>query len=297
MVKFFVSLLIALGCLLGLSAVGVALFFATTPRPTDLKECLTTKMFEVRLCPKEPGYVRLRDISVHARNAVIVSEDSAFYSHKGFDWDELKKSVEENVKEGAYARGGSTITQQLAKNVYLTPEKSILRKVREAMITVQIEKTLTKDEILEKYLNVVEFGENLYGISRASRFYFQKSPSELTPAEGAFLAFLLPNPKKYSQSFRQKKLTRFAGRQVRVIVERLHRFKKIDDETLASALAQVESMFGPMPDANAVDPFLSGELDGQEEIETGDSPSPELEADPENENAPSDDEAPQETVF
>lgn len=266
MFKFVVSWMIAVGCFFGLVVVGIALFLATTPRPTDLKEgCFTTKMFQVHLCPKDPTYVRLKNISVHARNAIIVSEDGAFYAHKGFDWDELKSSFDKNLETGEYARGGSTITQQLAKNVYLSPEKSILRKVREAMITVQIENLLTKDEILEKYLNVVEFGDNLYGIGKASQYYFKKPASSLTPAEGAFLAFLLPSPKKYSQSFRAKKLTGFAGKQVRVIVERLYKFKKIDEETHASALVQLDNMFGPASDYNSVDPSLEQDLGTDED--------------------------------
>ncbi len=244
MFKFLGSLAIAVGCFFALILVAAGLFLATTPRPTNLKGCLTTEWHHVHLCAKDPNYVRLRDISQNARNAAIVSEDGAFYSHHGFDWDELHKSIDKNMAEKTYARGGSTITQQLAKNVYLSGEKSVFRKIKEAMITVQIEKLLTKDEILEKYLNVVEYGDKLYGIKPATNFYFHKSPAELTPAEGAFLAFLLPNPKKYSQSFRQKQLTKFAGRQVRSIVDRLFSFKKINETAHESALAQVDSMFG-----------------------------------------------------
>ncbi len=259
--KFLSYFFIAIGCVVGLVLTAAALFLATTPRPTNLKGCLTTEMYHVRLCPKDASYTRLRDISPHVRNAVIVSEDGAFYSHHGFDWDELQKSIDKNMEEGAFARGGSTLTQQLAKNVYLTPEKSLIRKVKEAMITVQIEKLLTKDEILEKYLNVVEFGDKVYGVNAAAQLYFQKGPSQLTPAEGAFLAFLLPNPKKYSQSFRQKKLTKFAGRQVRIIVDRLHKFKRIGDSEHVSALAQVDRMFGPDSDDASVDEPYGADLD------------------------------------
>ncbi len=259
--KFLSYFLIAVGCVIGLILTAAALFLATTPRPTDLKGCLTTAMYHVRLCPKDPSYVKLRDISPNVRNAVIVSEDGAFYSHHGFDWDELHKSFDKNMEEGAFARGGSTITQQLAKNVYLSPSKSLIRKVKEAMITVQIEKLLTKDEILEKYLNVVEFGDKVYGVKAASQLYFQKSPAQLTPAEGAFLAFLLPNPKKYSQSFRQKKLTKFAGHQVRIIVDRLYRFKRIGDDEHISASAQVDRMFGPDSTDASVDEPYDADLD------------------------------------
>ncbi len=244
MAKFLWSSAIALGCLAGLVLIAGLLVLASVPRPTNIKECLTTEMYKVRLCPKDANYVKLSQISKVARNAVIVSEDGSFYQHNGFDWHELQKSIEKDLDTGEFARGGSTITQQLAKNVYLSPEKSIFRKIKEAMITVELEKTLTKDEILEKYLNVVEFGKDLYGIKRASQLYFKKSPAELTAAEGAFLAFLLPNPKKYSQSFHQKKLTKFAGRQVRVIVDRLFSFKMIDEAEHASALAEITQLFG-----------------------------------------------------
>lgn len=254
MLKFLWTTLIAIGCLVGLVFVAGALFLATTPRPTNIRGCLTTEMYHVHLCPKDASYVKLRDISPFTRSAVIVSEDGAFYSHHGFDWDELHKSFQKDLDEGEFARGGSTITQQLAKNVYLSNEKSLLRKVKEAMITVQLEKLLSKDEILEKYLNVVEFGDHLYGVGPASQFYFKKSAAALTPAEGAFLAFLLPNPKKYSQSFRQKKLTKFAGQQVRVIVNRLYSFKKIGDGDHALALAEVDSMFGPEIQGQAMEP-------------------------------------------
>lgn len=181
------------------------------------------------------------------RNAVIASEDTTFYQHKGIDFYELQKSFEKNIKEGKFARGGSTITQQLAKNLYLSSEKSILRKLREAVITVQLEETLTKEEILEKYLNVVEFGENVYGVKEASKLYFGKSPSDLTAVDSAFLAFLLPNPKKYSVSFRKKQLTPFARIQIKKILGKLHGFKKLSADEYAAAISQVDSMWSPAP--------------------------------------------------
>jgi monofunctional glycosyltransferase len=256
MFRFLINIAIAVACAVLVVGICIGLFLASTPRPTDIKGCLTTKMYQVRLCPTEKGYVKLKDVSVHARNAIIVSEDGAFYSHQGFDWFELKNSMEKNMEKGEYARGGSTITQQLAKNVYLSPEKSVLRKAREAFITIQLEKMLTKDEILEKYLNVVEFGENLYGIGKASQYYFKKAPSQLSPAEGAFLAFLLPSPKKYSVSFRKKELTKFAAKQISEIVNRLHRFKKIDDYQHETGLAEVQYLFGAPPPDPALEQAL-----------------------------------------
>jgi monofunctional biosynthetic peptidoglycan transglycosylase len=250
--------MVAIGSLLGLILAVAGWFLLTTPRPTDIKSCLVTKLYHVSLCPKGESYVPIRDISIHARNAVIVSEDGTFYSHHGFDWDELKNSFDKNMAKGSYARGGSTITQQLAKNVYLSSDKSLLRKVREALITLQLENILKKDEILEKYLNVVEFGPELYGIGPASQYYFSKPANLLSPAEGAFLAFLLPNPKKYSVSFRKKQLTHFAYRQISEIVDRLYRYKKLSDDEHSQALAQIPRLFG----VPAVDPSLEQALDG-----------------------------------
>lgn len=271
MLKFTTSLGVALISLFGLFATLLGLFLISIPRPTDIRSCLTTEMHKVRLCPEDAGYVRLKEISPHLKNAVIVSEDSSFYSHNGLDFHELKESFQTNWERGRWARGGSTITQQLAKNVYLSADKSILRKIKEAIISVQIEKELSKDEILEKYLNIVEFGPDVFGIKKASRHYFNKSPAGLTPAEGAFLAFLLPSPKKYSVSFRKKKLTPFARGQTRKIVTRLHRYKRISTDEYHQALLDLDILFG-----GSLEPLPSSEVPAavtEEEGETIYSPS------------------------
>jgi monofunctional biosynthetic peptidoglycan transglycosylase len=242
--KFLAFSTIAFVCVIGLIVSVVAYVLLSTPRPTNIRGCFTTEMFQVNLCPKGPNYVRSKDISTNIKNAVIVSEDGNFYGHQGIDWFEMRESFNTNWERGSFARGGSTITQQLAKNLYLSSEKSLLRKVREAIIALQIETILSKDEILEKYLNVVEFGPNLYGIGPASRFYFGKSASQLTAAESAFLAFLLPNPKKYSVSFRKKLLTPFARGRLKEIVSRLGRYHKISGDDLTTALYQVDHFYG-----------------------------------------------------
>lgn len=247
MLKMFLNLMIAIACTLGFVLIVVTWFLITTPRPTNVKTCFTTEMYHVNLCPGQPSYVPLRSISPNMRNAVIASEDTMFWQHKGIDFYELQKSFEKNMKEGKFARGGSTITQQLAKNLYLSSEKSLLRKLREAIIALQLEKTLTKEEILEKYLNVVEFGENIYGVKQAARVYFNKSPSDLTAVDSAFLAFLLPNPKKYSVSFKKKQLTPFARREIKKILGKLHSFRKLDDASYSASIAQVENMWGVAP--------------------------------------------------
>jgi monofunctional biosynthetic peptidoglycan transglycosylase len=220
------------------------LFFVLIPDAKDLDSCLTTTMHEVRLCRKEPSYVPLAQISESLQNAIIVSEDSAFWDHEGIDWIELRKSFETNIEKGRFARGGSTITQQLAKNVYLSPEKSVLRKIKEAVIATRIERQFKKKLILEKYLNVVEFDKDVYGIKKAAQHYFQTTPRSLTIAQSAWLAFLLPNPPKYSISFHRNKLTPFAFKQMSEIINRLGRFKKISESDRAAALNEARSMFG-----------------------------------------------------
>lgn len=245
LLKFFSWLWLLVISFAGLAIAAIGIFLLTTPRPTDINSCLTTKMYSLRLCPGEKSYVRLQDISLVARNAFVVSEDAGFYQHHGFDFDEIRQAALKNWQERRFVRGGSTITQQLAKNVYLTKNKSLVRKIREALITIQLEDLLSKDQILEKYLNVVEFGDGLYGIGRASLYYFRKSPAQLSAAEGAYLAFLLPSPKKHSISFRKKQLTRFASHQVREIIDRLARFRKISEDEYLQAVHEMDTLFGP----------------------------------------------------
>ena len=128
------------------------------PSDRDIKGCLTTKMFQVHLCPQSARYTPLKHVSNYLQKSVVLTEDSSFWSHQGFDLQEMERSLKSNLEKGRYARGGSTITQQLAKNLFLTREKTLTRKFFEAIITIRLEKVLSKKEILEKYLNVVQFG-------------------------------------------------------------------------------------------------------------------------------------------
>ncbi|MDD4965534.1 monofunctional biosynthetic peptidoglycan transglycosylase [Halothiobacillus sp.] len=135
-----------------------------------------------------------------AKRAVVASEDDRFMEHHGFDWTGIQDAFEKNLAEGEFAAGGSTISQQLARNLFLSPSKNLWRKGEEAIITVMLETTLGKRRILELYLNVVEWGNLLYGIDAASRYYFHKSAATLTPHEAAFLAAMLPNPRFYQDN-------------------------------------------------------------------------------------------------
>lgn len=211
------------------------------PNVKTLETCFTTSMFEVKLCPKSDNYVTLKQVSPYMIHALIAAEDGSFYSHKGIDWHELQESLNANLKSGHIRRGGSTLTQQLAKNVFLGQEKSLWRKVKEAYLAYSIERTYKKDFILEKYLNVVEFGPKLYGIKAASKHYFGKSPSELHPLEAAYLSFLLPNPKGYSKSFRNGQLTPFARKMIAVILKRMQSFGKLSPGAYQTAMAEMSS--------------------------------------------------------
>lgn len=217
--------------------------YAQIPNVKKLEHCLMTEMNRISLCPTSNSYATLDDISPYVKDAILISEDVGFYGHKGFDFDELIESFKTNIQKKKYARGGSTITQQLAKNVYLTEDKSLGRKIREAMITIELEKEFSKDFILEKYLNVVQFGKNIYGVKRASEYYFAKEPSQLTVLEGAYLAFLLPNPEKYSANFIKKRLTPFTRERLNDILYKLKYYSKISEEEYDEAKAELASFF------------------------------------------------------
>jgi monofunctional biosynthetic peptidoglycan transglycosylase len=149
-------------------------------------------------------WVPLSTVPSYFIKAALIAEDDKFWSHEGFDFEAIKKAIEKDIKKGKFAFGGSTITQQLARNLYLTPEKALLRKIKEAIITWRIERVITKKRILELYLNVVEWGDGIFGIEAASRYYYNKPSSELTPEESARLVAVLPNPKRYSPTGESK---------------------------------------------------------------------------------------------
>ncbi|UCE05354.1 MAG: monofunctional biosynthetic peptidoglycan transglycosylase [bacterium] len=139
-------------------------------------------------------YVTLQQISPELRTAVIISEDDTFFGHSGINLTQLKKAFQESLKKRRFARGASTITMQLARNAFLTKKKTIIRKLKEIILAKRIEKVWSKQQIFEYYLNIVEWGENIYGAEAAARFYFDKPSSQLNLAEAAMLAGILPNP-------------------------------------------------------------------------------------------------------
>jgi monofunctional glycosyltransferase len=145
--------------------------------------------------PFRQRWIPLKQIPKDVINAVVVSEDATFWWHGGFDWYEFRESVQRNLSDGRAVRGASTITQQLVKNLFLSSSKNPIRKLREWALTWNMERTLTKRRILELYLNVIEWGDRIYGIEAASREYFQKPASSLSREEAARLAATIPSPR------------------------------------------------------------------------------------------------------
>jgi len=142
-------------------------------------------------------WVSLSQISPYLVKAIIIAEDDKFWSHHGFDVDAIQNALEKNIEKGKFKFGGSTISQQLVKNLYLTPAKNPVRKLKEAIITWRVEKTISKRRILELYLNVVEWGNGIFGAEMASQRYFGKPAALLTAEEAAKLAAILPNPIRF----------------------------------------------------------------------------------------------------
>jgi monofunctional glycosyltransferase len=174
-------------------------------------------------------WAHLSRISSYLIKAVIIAEDDKFWSHRGFDIDAIQKALEKDLQQGKFKLGGSTISQQLVKNLYLSPEKSLLRKFKEALITWRMERTLSKRRILELYLNVVEWGEGIFGAEAASMHYFGKPASALGPEEAARLAAVLPNPRR----FKADSESRYVEKRARIIYEIMVRrgiiLKEYDD--------------------------------------------------------------------
>jgi monofunctional glycosyltransferase len=184
----------------------VAYFYQTLPDVKVLrtKNPRTTALMELRnreyeqkgmRSPNRHIWVSYDAISEPLKKAVLINEDASFFSHTGVDIKELQEALKKDWETGSFARGGSTITMQLARNLYLDPAKNPVRKVKEIIIAWQLEHTLSKRRILEIYLNVVEWGRNVYGAEAAARHYFAKSAAELDIVEAATLAALLPSPR------------------------------------------------------------------------------------------------------
>jgi len=213
-------------------ALGFALLayvYLTLPdvRPLEKTNPKTTAFMELRKAEaRDDGRTRFSirqqwvpygRISPMLKRAVIVTEDAAFFDHDGIDLDEIKASLEKNWEDGQFLRGGSTITQQLAKNLYLSPSRNPIRKVKELFIARRLEAALTKQRILEIYLNMIEWGDGVFGCEAAARAYFQKSCASLDMAEAALMAGAIINPREHSPA----KPTRRLLRRQQIILKRM----------------------------------------------------------------------------
>ena len=209
--------------LAGLGLAGLAWEGLTWPRVGRLVESnpTTTRFIQIHarssgVRPLPLNWVPDRRISPHLKRAVLVGEDINFFHHDGFDRAEMKKALAEAWEEKEVPRGASTITQQLARNLWLSPDRNPVRKFKEALLTRQLERTLTKRRILEIYLNVAEFGPGLFGADAAARRYFGKPASDLSEREAAELAAGLPAPSRWhpgcaSRAYRRR-VERLLGR-------------------------------------------------------------------------------------
>ena len=170
------------------------------------------------------NWVGFQTIPDLLKKAVRISEDASFYNHKGIDYEELKESIKKNFEKGSLVRGGSTITQQLAKNLFLSPEKSFLRKIQEYFIAKRLEDELSKDRIFNLYLNVIELGPGIFGVEAASQHYFNKSVRNLNLEEIVRLAAIIPRPLTVSP----KKDSKWLKWKVEWIFQKMKLYKYID---------------------------------------------------------------------
>ena len=229
--------------------IAVSLMFL--PSVSDLANRTTTMTIQVKdwkgayhpflVGPKNRYWTPSGSIPAEMKWAVIVAEDSRFYKHEGIDVKAIKNAIKYDLEKKSFARGASTITQQVAKNLFLSREKTLSRKIKEVILAKRMEEELTKGRIIELYLNVIELGPMIYGIGHGARYYFGKTASELTPRECAFLAAMLPGPRVAYNPY--KNLSKVLRRSDMIL--RLLRGKGVlSEEEFRSALAEMPNVSG-----------------------------------------------------
>lgn len=193
-------------------------------------------IFEMETGPGTVNWTPIREMSPFFVQAVLGHEDGAFFQHQGFSTSSIRSALIRNLRAGRYVYGASTITMQLVKNVFLRREKTLARKAQEVLLTWWIESTMSKEQILELYLNVIEYGPGVYGVRNAADHYFGVSPDELGPAESAYLATILPNPKAYHSYWEQDEVPDRFRRRVARFLETLGSRNRYDAEAVANGL-------------------------------------------------------------
>ncbi len=192
--------------------------------------------FVVEIKSTRPIYwVESKEISPFAKWAIILSDDSSFYQHEGINLVQIGEALREIV-DGARFKGASTITLQVVKNIYLLNSRDLARKLEEAFLAYKVEKALSKEKILEIYLNSIEYGPGIYGIKAAAHHYFQKTAADINPKEAAFLAMLLPGPQSDNISLQAKRLTSSAQTRMSEILQKMKMGKFISPEEYKIAL-------------------------------------------------------------
>jgi monofunctional biosynthetic peptidoglycan transglycosylase len=188
------------------------------PGETAFMEATRERLAREKRDPQvKQTWVPYERISTHLKRAIVAAEDARFTEHEGFDWDAIEKALEKNRQRGKVVAGASTISQQLAKNLFLSPSRTPWRKGQEALITVMIEHVMDKRRILEIYLNVIEWGDGVFGAEAAARHYFGTSAASLNPEAAARLAAMVPNPRFYDRN----RSTRWLMRKTQVILARM----------------------------------------------------------------------------
>lgn len=223
MVKFLLRLMLwVLLLILSLQLwylANVVIWVANNPSSTSFMDL---RLRELRVdqpdAQLQHSWVPYEQISNHLKQAVIAAEDSGFVEHFGVEWEAIESAFERNLKKGKVTHGGSTITQQLAKNLFLSPKKSYFRKAQELVIALMIEAFWDKRRILEVYLNVVEWGDGVFGAQAASMYYFDKNASELSAYQAARLASKLPSPRYFDKN----RDSAFLARKITSIKSRMH---------------------------------------------------------------------------
>ena len=192
----------------------------------------------IAVTPESADFIAFADVPPLFLRALLIAEDAGFYGHPGIDLTELPRAIAKNIARGGAVRGASTITQQLAKNLFLNREKSLQRKLKELSYSFLLESTLGKQRILEIYLNIIEWGPGLYGLRPAARHYFDKEPQALSPREVAFLVSLIPGPLKYQASIRDGEVSRGFDTLVDNLLVKLRSVDAISEEEYQTALSE-----------------------------------------------------------
>ncbi len=219
---------------------------------------------EVESGPGTAGWVPFGGISPFMQTAVLTTEDSGFRRHGGFDMEAIRNSIRENLRSRRFVRGASTLSMQLAKNLYLDRGKTLSRKLQEVVLTTYLEQELTKDQILELYLNVVEFGPMIYGIGPAARYYFNTSASDLSLAQALYISSILPNPKQQHFGVGGE-VTPGWMNFLRKLMQTAHKREWITDEELETGLRETVVRGQPAPKRAEKPPEMEPPQDGNPE--------------------------------